>query len=352
MKRRILGYGLLLLLLVEVALQVVYYASVGAPLFARTALPLYVAHEDAGFWNRPGLDLRHETSEFSARVITNAQGLRVPSPDIEYATTPDPSTYRVLLLGPSFAFGWGVDWEDSFAAHLEAALEARGFGDGRDIEIVNAGVPALPSVRQLDWFEARGRDFRPDLVVQLIYGSLVVSTRRGTVEVDDDGYLRPKARRFTSWLKRSAIVFYGWLLYTRLRATPTDRIEGAGRPLTVHDAFDPDGSAVEKSMAYYDRLSSLVRASGARLVVVHFPLSYCVHQEDIARWEHLGVRDVDGQIAWQAAFCDHLSALGLECVNLTSALRSAAGERLYYWLDIHWTPAGNRVAAEALAERL
>jgi hypothetical protein len=65
------------------------------------------------------------------------------------------------------------------------------------------------------------------------------------------------------------------------------------------------------------------------------------------------VRNAEGQRRFDAAYCSYLENHGVPCLNITDDLRHAArAERLYYWLDIHWTPAGNRVAAQAVARRL
>ena len=54
---------------------------------------------------------------------------------------------------------------------------------------------------------------------------------------------------------------------------------------------------------------------------------------------------------------ERCAALGLEFLDLTSALQAAARERgpedLLYWsINIHWTQAGNRVVSEALAPEI
>ena len=363
-RKRLLGtiiYGVFLLVFVELALQTFYYVSVGDFLFTRMALPIYAPDEHAGIWNKPNLDQFHKTREFRAQLYTNAQGFRVPSPGIEYDLEKDPAKYRVMLMGPSFAYGHAVNYEDSFAARLEESLERQGFADARDVELINAGVPALANLNQLRWYEGEGREYAPDLLLQFVYGSMAIPPTEPQ-EVTDDGYLVRKGglkKALMSRAKNSAIIFYGWTLWMRagdlLHEEPeTGEIAGAGRAMQVRSSFDPDDPATVESMKYYERLREAAAADGARLVLVHFPLSYCIHRGDISRWKHLGVRDVDQQIAYEEAFCAYLRDRGFECLNITPDLQAAAetGERLYYWLDIHWTPRGNLVAAEAVAARL
>ena len=73
-----------------------------------------------------------------------------------------------------------------------------------------------------------------------------------------------------------------------------------------------------------------------------------VHPEDSARWTHILNPDPEGSRAQIHHQVSALRAAGIAIVDATEALRAHAGtDRLYYWLDIHLTPLGNRVLAEA-----
>jgi hypothetical protein len=160
-------------------------------------------------------------------------------------------------------------------------------------------------------------------------------------------------------MKELATVFYAWVLYTRIDAllsSPGEPSEvlGAGRALRTPAEFDPRNPEVAEAIAFYRDLADTVRASGSELLVVYFPLSYAIHREDESRWRHLGVRDVEAQIAFDEAFVRYLQELGIDCLDVSPDLRRAAaeGRRLYYWLDIHWTAEGNAVVADAVARHL
>jgi len=355
-----LVYVAFLALCAEIALQGYYRFTSGAFLFTRAAQPLWAPNHHSGFFNRANLAFDHRTNEFSVTYYTDSRGLRVPQPGLEHQLAKRPDGYRILLLGPSFAFGWAVDYADSFGAVLEALLAERGFAGDRKLDLVNAGVNSLGIAAQLKWLEAVGLEYQPDLVLQLVYGSMAVNTNaEGDSVANEDGYLVPKhyalAHRLRDQLKKSALFFYGWVIYTRtLAARQTGGVQGAGRPLEMQANFDPGSAKVAPSLAFYEQLRGVVEGAGAKLQLVYFPLSYVVHREDMARWRHLGVQDVDSQMRFDAAFCDHVAARGFDCIDITPSLVEAAsgGERLYYWLDIHWTPEGNRVAARAVADHL
>jgi hypothetical protein len=207
--------------------------------------------------------------------------------------------------------------------------------------------------------------FHPDLVIQFVYASMAVEPyQTGALKVDAEGNLVASnlstLQTLTRLLKKSAIVFYGWVLSVQLETRfgwggDGARVSGAGRELKLARPFDPADPELSRALGFYEDLRRTVEAGGSQLLILYFPLSYCVHPEDMARWKHLGVRDVDEQIRFDADFCAHLRTRGLDCLNATPDLVEAAAKehkRLYYWLDIHWTPAGNRVTADAVARHL
>ncbi len=106
---RSFAYIIYLWICVEVGLQGFYYVTAGDFLFRRVALPIYAREPHAGFGNRPSLSFDHRTNEFHAHYYINQAGFRVPRPGMEYTLAKAADVYRIMILGPSFAFGWGVD---------------------------------------------------------------------------------------------------------------------------------------------------------------------------------------------------------------------------------------------------
>ena len=199
---------------VEVGLQGFYYFTAGDFLFRRVGIPIYAREPYAGFGNRPGLSFDHRTNEFRARYYINQAGFRVPRSEVEYTLAKPSNIYRIMLLGDSFAFGWGVNYELSFAGVLQQLLQEGSFAGDKKIEIVDAGVPAMPPAPQLTWFDHVGKDYAPDLVIQVVYESLAQPfnfTATPPWAVSEDGYLTAYRRRYES-LKKLATVFYGWIL--------------------------------------------------------------------------------------------------------------------------------------------
>jgi hypothetical protein len=359
-------YLVFLSVCVEIGLQGFYYITAGDFLFRRVGIPIYAREPYAGHGNRPGLSFDHWTNEFRARYYVNRAGYRVPRPNLEYTLAKPSDTYRIMLLGSSFAFGWGVDYELSFAGVLERLLQERDFAGEKKIEIINAGVPAMPEALQLTWFERVGKVYAPDLVIQFINGSMAIpNVAKPMAAVDDDSYLTPlntdAVWRWRERFKKLATVFYGWVLWTRLNTDSPSRLGEPGgavlgpeRKITAPTDFDPTHSEVREAMLVYNKLASIVRETGARLLLVYSPYSYAIHREDESRWRHLGIRYSRRQMAFDAAFVRYLNEWQISSIDITPQLQkfAQAGKRMYFWLDIHWTPAGNAAAAQAVADYL
>ncbi len=112
--------------------------------------------EDIIYTLRPGL---HDNFT-GVTVTTNSQGMRSPERPI---VKPE-GTYRIALMGDSFAFGWGVDQDKSFAQVLEDTLNER-FKGSPKVEVLNFGIPGYSSFQEVALFTERGLQFKPDAVL-------------------------------------------------------------------------------------------------------------------------------------------------------------------------------------------
>jgi lysophospholipase L1-like esterase len=94
-----------------------------------------------------------------APVAVNSLGMR----DDERELPKRPQTFRIVGLGDSLMFGWGVRLEETFLALLEKELNAR--SSERRFEVWNLAVPGYNSVQEVETFAAKADGIRPDLVI-------------------------------------------------------------------------------------------------------------------------------------------------------------------------------------------
>ena len=317
-------------------------------------MPIFEADPTRCYRLRTGLAFRHRTPEFDVTIYTNDQGMRT-GPARAAVGDKKPGVFRVLFLGTSYAFGWGSDYEDSYAARIGAGLARRGL----DVEVVNLGTPAQTAGPQLCWLRENARRIRPDLVIQTVFANPSVLAASCAQDPEcpavEDGYLVRPGRGPRLWGelgKRSALVFYGWYVRQRI-------IAGASRAEAIGGHPPELGAPAEEGpddlRRRYEGFVRSVREAVGEPVEVCFlliPPAFVVHPKDAARWGPIGAKGEEFRARARTA-AGALEAGGLRFIDATPALEERSGaERMFYWLDTHLTPAGNRVVADLVLSRL
>jgi hypothetical protein len=168
-------------------------------------------------------------------------------------------TYRILVLGDSFAFGQGVPEEQTWTRRLPAEIAKRG---GGTVEVINAGRMGLNTVNELNELKRYGLAYEPDLVVV----SFVLN------DADTDAYYRVRgplpgfAEEWLMWscLYRSVrmrfhhmLVRFGWI---------PDYV-GYQR-----DSFREEAEGWKACRGALEEIVALSRERGARVTVLLWPL--------------------------------------------------------------------------------
>jgi hypothetical protein len=92
-------------------------------------------------------------------VLINSQGLH----DYEYSRRKEPGTFRIVGVGDSSLFGWGVPFEDSGLKVLERRLNEK--SRAQKFEVINFAVPGYNTAMEADTFVHRCLEYAPDLVL-------------------------------------------------------------------------------------------------------------------------------------------------------------------------------------------
>jgi hypothetical protein len=189
---------------------------------------------------------------------TNSRGYR----DNERAVAKPPGVKRLLSLGDSFAWGAGIEFDDTYGQRLERHLGPRRH---ETWEVVQLALPGMNTVDEASQLYEEGLAYDPDLVVV------------GYVLNDSEDTEAAEARRAREWaeekrekreprfLERSALFR---LVGSRPYATVENRRRIAGYR-SMYATSAPGWVAGRKALKL---MGSLCTEKGIPLVVVIFPL--------------------------------------------------------------------------------
>jgi len=145
--------SLLVLVLLEVGLRAAGYPPVAEnPRFEHTQV-YWVQDPD-----QKETEVAHRETRGSFQVSTDEHGLRTPI----HGPVKPAGVKRVMTLGCSTTFGWGVDDAESYPARLEVHLKEKGYDN---VEVINGGQPGYTTFQGLWLWEEVLKDYAPDVVI-------------------------------------------------------------------------------------------------------------------------------------------------------------------------------------------
>ena len=306
--------------------------------FNEAVQPRFVSDPGYGVrWNQSNVDTRHYVpDEYNVRITTNSTGMRGST---EHAVQPSPGVRRILILGDSFAFGYGVEDSDVISAVLSSMLNGSAPESPR-YETINLAVSGFGQAEELVTYEERGRAYRPAIVAILYFdndiGNNVVSQvyvegADGAVSRTGKSYLpgsRMQERLYAippiRWLFEHS---QAWnLVPNRLSMLVQDALLRQQGMAKFDDATTP---AVGLTRALLRQLVTEIRADGAAVFFVIVPNQH-------------GMRTNFPLTA------DEVAAAGATLIDGRDFLTLDD----YYHRDGHWRPSGHRKAAEQLARQI
>jgi hypothetical protein len=321
---------------------------------------------------------RLATVDFDTQVHINSLGYRGK----EFSPVKGEAA-RVLVIGDSFTFGWGVNDEDTYPARLERLLAAR--APAKRVEVINAGFAACysPDTYYL-YLKTEGLALKPDLIVVGIFvgndldsqfafenewvekdaAGLPVRIRNVDTQVVDN-YLMPRRipLRYRVPLLSRSHVFQGlfdiwWELAPAIKAW----LPG-GAATTVYAEAQAAGDEhvpyiyrlqyAERTEAVFARVRTLLAGMHQLAANAGIPIYFMVIPDSaqLVAGAYKGLpADMEKPQKELAGF---FASNGFASLDLLPALREqAAGRALYFPHDGHWNALGNELAAEQLAALL
>lgn len=287
-----------------------------------------------GWAHVPGRQGEFESAGFSTRVRINSHGYRGP----ERSYDRDATRRRVVVLGDSFVWGFGVEEEETFTTLLER--EAAGA-----LEVINLGVSGYSSDQELLVYRQTARRYDPDTVV------LVVASNDVAMNAAPIAYLiygKPvfvldgDELRLTNtpvpevpWMRRMAVDLAGrsyllnqanrlreeWNVSRALKAAPP---EPAATGTPAAERPFPKTMAEQVTIRLIEQIGAEVQADGRRLLVVLV--------EGIYGGPRFGVA---------------LRQRGLDVVELDAVMRFE-DPAVHLPDELHWNADGHAIVARTL----
>jgi hypothetical protein len=322
---------LIAVLIAEIAVRIAGYGS----MYAGTQFFQY--DPVLGWRLAPNLEGPFERPQFQTYVRINQHGLR----DLDRPYEKKPNQKRILVLGDSFVWGYGVNGDQAITSLMEDDLPG--------VEVINAGVTAYGTAQELLWLEREGLKYHPDLVILVLYKNDLTDNvtpvyngyHRPLMALNDDGSLTltgvPCSHGSLRDIMRKWMVRHSALMGMALRSDFRFllRLEGPIFGTEVghrgNDAKDSAGSgndyAVRLTVALVEKTRKAAQEKGARLLVV----AVC-HHDDPCKEVVKGLTDGD------------IPTLALD------DLKDYSPANMIISGDEHWNAAGHTFVAQAISE--
>lgn len=334
-----------------------------------------------GWVNRPGVSgTNYGPDNRQSRLVINSRGLR--DREIEYLKPP--GLKRIVVLGDSFAWGYGLNAEERFSDLLDQEFPGT--------QAINMGVVGYSTDQECTFFEREGIKYDPDLVILLVHDTDIFHNglranygkakpyftlwedkleRHGIpVPREDDVFPEERDKEKVSPPTSGDsgfLCFVKKILLTRFRlyqllSERLKMIEPVRRLLVRIKMVEP-GRAVEEDVsltgAIIERMRKKAEEGGVGLLVLLVP------SKEVINYHLLGgsgkkrlLKIKDTEIIRREEAVRGLSVLlqgaGIPVIDLTVPFieTSARGINLYFVYDNHWNGEANKFTAGLIAAYL
>ncbi len=253
-------------------------------------------------------------------VETSSQGFR----DQAYPAQKGKRSYRIIGLGDSVMFGWGVDEADCYLTQLESSLNEQ---DSIVFEVINTAVPGYNTAMEVATLEHKFDLDEVDLVIINYIGN----------DCDLPNFIHKKPQYLT--LRKSFILmrfFENDEMNATLEGAPMNEL-GAGYA-NKQDRVPPEYRDMVDVSGYLNamhRLKELQAAHGFEVITLATnPDGPALDYVELA-CDSFGLDLLDVYPIWQDYLAAHPKAVWQQSKE-----------------DGHPAPLGHRIIAEALRERI
>jgi len=182
-----------------------------------------------------------------AEVSINSHGHR----NKETPITKPSNTIRVVMLGDSLTFGWGVPAEDTVSEQLEVLFNND--ENKKAVEVINTGIGNTNTEMQVNRFLADEVAFSPDVVVLNYF--------------INDAEPIPRPTKSLLMKYSASYVFFS------LRLASVGRMFFGGKQWYEYylDLYQDQEVGWQRTKSSFQKLSEYCRSKGIKLVLVNYP---------------------------------------------------------------------------------
>jgi len=278
--------------------------------------------------------------EYDIDIKINSNGLR----DYEHEQTSN--NFRILALGDSFAFGQGVDINDTFLSIIEKQL---------DVEIIKAGVPAYGQDNQLHYFITKGKNYNPDMII--IFYFLNDNN-------DNNGFTDRKVAYGDLVQKHRYETLTNWKLYTYTKLFRTETLRLIRQTFSnIASYFDKNEKTAAseyniflksqtKESKEWIKTASLFKEfkkiAGSKLLIVYVPDKKQIYPEKFKDYFDINT-DVDNP---NKVLKNVSETLNISYIDVTKEMRNLKINNLYFKYDPHFNENGHKLFATLVGNEL
>ncbi len=258
-----------------------------------------------------------------------------------------------VVVGDSFAMGWGVDDAVCFVEVAERTL-------GQPIH--NLGVSGYGPQQAFDTLEHMGLGAGPKVVVWAFYGNDLEDAALHAWWAADRGQPWPATKTKSAFelaLNRYSATYKLFRFLGRRKSVDRRPWRDGERSFLFspywRNALDLRHEHIRQGFALtcqeLERFVALAAKHAFAPVVLAVPYREQVYREEYATVDP----SPDPSAILEAGYTqvlDHARSLGIEVLDALPLLREHKAEMVYLWEDPHWSIAGHRIVGDALAQLL
>ncbi|OGG00145.1 hypothetical protein A2153_02975 [Candidatus Gottesmanbacteria bacterium RBG_16_38_7b] len=314
--------------------------------------------------------------EYSTTATMNSLGYRGK----EFTDEKKVGVKRIMIVGDSMTFGWGVADNETYPFLTENLLKA---GGRQNIEVINAGyIGGLSLDSFYVYLKNEGMKLKPDLVIVsfFIFNDIEDLAANKWVKVDGKGLpekIESCCHEVDGNILRNKIISFKYrypilqeshfylaiidLLQRRFRMFPdrallsTKGEEYLGCTLNP-DCRDKFREEEVKALKLITKMKKITEEEGGEFLVLVLPVDYQIYPEASAKYERYGMKWylVPGEEDFaQKRLAELLYTQQIDYLDLLPEYREKKnGAYPFYPIDAHFNPVGTKIAAEGLVSFL